>query len=126
MNEKYFELLFVLIGISIGIGIAAVMQELRWKLKRKIEKQWGDPQWDATDLARPAFWRGEKYSCNMFCKILNKVLDGEEPIGKMYEPMEKLRQRVWGLVCENKNSFKEIDILGYEMQRYKNIVEKLF
>ena len=67
-------IIYLCVGISIGTGIASIIQELRWRLIKKIDKCWDDPQCDATDFAHPAWWRGEEWSCNMFCKMIDKIL----------------------------------------------------
>jgi hypothetical protein len=56
-----------------------------------------DPQWDATDAAHPAWWRGHDHTTAVFCHQATEILDGKEPGGVSQEPWETLRRRLWAL-----------------------------
>jgi hypothetical protein len=56
----------------------------------------GDPQWDGTDAAHPAWWRGNDRGCRFVTQRLTDALDGKDDgagwIG--YPPLEALRRRL--------------------------------
>ena len=56
-----------------------------------------DPQWDATDAAHPAWWRGHDQTSAVFCREVSEILDGKEPAGVSCEPWETLSRRLWAL-----------------------------
>jgi hypothetical protein len=55
-----------------------------------------DPQWDGTDAAHPAWWRGNDRGCRFVTQRLTDALDGKDDgagwIG--YPPLEALRRRL--------------------------------
>ena len=60
-----------------------------------------DPQWDATDAAHPAFWRGEKYGTWEATRLIADVLSGKnDRTGRMNEPVETMRDSVFKLKQE--------------------------
>lgn len=63
-----------------------------------LAKLQDDPQWDGTDAAHPAYWRGEEQSAYQFCRLINNVLSGENKCeGRMNEPLESVRDSVFAL-----------------------------
>ena len=56
-----------------------------------------DPELDATDSAHPAWWRGSDHTFHIMCDMVNKILDGKEPLGVSSEPWQKLRLRLYNL-----------------------------
>lgn len=57
-----------------------------------------DPEWDGTDTAHPAWWRGHDSSCQQFCREINEILDGKPMGGTCREPWEATRWRVFNLL----------------------------
>ena len=60
-------------------------------------KKLDDPEFDCTDAAHPAWWRGHEHTTVMFCQHVNEILDGKEYFGKCNEPWETTRQRLHDL-----------------------------
>ena len=106
------------------------------KLQKQYEdykKKQNDSQWDATDAAHPAWWRGEKYSAYMAAKLIAQILSGEDK-GKeaMNEPLATMRHSVLKLKVdrdylkikkdklqkENENCWERIHYLEEENGRY--------
>lgn len=62
-----------------------------------------NPEWDATDAAHPAWWRGNDAGVAVTVQGLGDVLDGKDNgtgvVG--YEPLETLRRRL-GAVAEER------------------------
>lgn len=54
-----------------------------------------NPEWDGTDAAHPAWWRGEAYGFGELCRAVNETLDGEAPTGTCGEPWQSTRLRLW-------------------------------
>jgi len=66
-----------------------------------------DSKWDGTDAACPAFWRGEKWSVDQFCRLIAEVLSGKNDCtGRMHEPLETVRNNVFKLKQE-RNMYRE-------------------
>ena len=56
-------------------------------------------EWDGTDGAHPAWWRGHHDTTLVFCRIVNEILDGKDDgRGFNYEPWGALRKRLLLLV----------------------------
>lgn len=57
------------------------------------------PELDATDGAHPAWWRGHEHTAEVFCKLVNEILDGK-PLGGGIagQPWEDTRRRLEALV----------------------------
>lgn len=54
-----------------------------------------DPEFDATDGAHPAWWRGHDHTSNVFCALVTKILDGKDDGGGFnHEPWHTLRRRL--------------------------------
>lgn len=62
----------------------------------QLEVEADDPQWDGTDAAHPAWWRGNDRGCRFVTQRLTDALDGKDDgagwIG--YPPLEALRRRL--------------------------------
>jgi len=57
-----------------------------------------DPDWDATDFALPAWWRGEKHGAAVICKAVTEILDGKDTGGGTNnEPWATVRKRLLAL-----------------------------
>lgn len=57
-----------------------------------------NPEWDGTDGAHPAYYRGHEDSAKQFCKMATEILDGKPVTGVSKEPWETFRKRLSGLV----------------------------
>ena len=58
-----------------------------------------DPEFDATDAAHPAWWRGNDRGCEAVCEIITKILDGQDDgSGVFREPIQTMRARLRALV----------------------------
>lgn len=73
-----------------------------------------DSQWDATDAAHPAFWRGLEYSCHQAVRLIADVLSGKDiGEGVMNEPCATMRNSVLELkqkfdqVCQRVHELEE-------------------
>ena len=79
-----------------------------------------DSQWDGTDAAHPAFWRGEKWSAHQFCKLVADILSGKD-IGKgtMYEPLATMRRSVLRLKKERDKLFTIVEKCFVLLNKYK-------
>lgn len=54
-----------------------------------------DPEFDATDAAHPAWWRGHDHTAKAFCQHVNAILDGRDFVsGICSEPWESTRRRL--------------------------------
>lgn len=49
---------------------------------------------DATDAAKPSWWRGYDYGVAQICRAVNDILDGKEIYGVCGEPWEATRRRL--------------------------------
>jgi len=58
-----------------------------------------NPDFDATDAAHPTWWRGHEHTAEVFCRLVNEILDGK-PIGGgiAVQPWEGTRRRLEALV----------------------------
>lgn len=78
-----------------------------------------DSQWDTTDAAHPAWWRGEKYGAYKAAELIKNILSGRETgKGAVNEPVNTMRQSVLDLKKERDNQiekFKSISIWIYEI-----------
>jgi hypothetical protein len=57
-----------------------------------------DPEWDGTDGAHPAWWRGHDHAVAVICQNLCQILDGAPFAGVCNEPWESVRKRLAELV----------------------------
>ncbi len=84
-------------GESVGKSVRGVM---------KSDKQWDDPEFDTTDWAHPAWWRGTLYGVHHATRLVENIVSGKETgVGAMNDDADKLRQIVLGLV-RNSNMLK--------------------
>jgi hypothetical protein len=65
----------------------------------QLEVEADDPQWDGTDAAHPAWWRGNDRGCRFVTQLLTDALDGKDDGGGWmgYPPLEALRRRLLAL-----------------------------
>lgn len=62
-----------------------------------------NPEWDATDFAHPAWWRGEQHAVTQVVKQIEEILDGKPVTGfSGYAPLQAVRKRVEALVVAAK------------------------
>lgn len=73
-----------------------------------------DPEWDATDFAHPAWWRGNDAGADAVVRRLEKVLDGkDEGAGVLGgRKLEAIRRRLLGLL----EMVKRKEVLGWIRQ----------
>ena len=58
-----------------------------------------NPNFDGTDAAHPAWWRGHDHAVASLCQILNKIMDGEDDrSGTASEPWESVRRRLLAIL----------------------------
>lgn len=67
-------------------------------LESEIMRLRDNPEFDCTDAAHPAWWRGQEHAVRVMCQLVTDLLDGEEPSGVCNEPWETVRQRIAALV----------------------------
>jgi len=83
----------------------------------KLRKAYDDPQWDATDAAHPAWWRGEDFGAYMAAKLIADILSGKEtgkgamndPVATMRDSILVLKKRCKKLQERNNNQAKTIE-----------------
>jgi hypothetical protein len=57
-----------------------------------------DPEYDGTDAAHPAWWRGHDQTVQAMCHQINRILDGKDDgRGTCNEPWESVRRRLLAL-----------------------------
>ncbi len=60
-----------------------------------------DTRLDGTQLASPAYWRGQNKAIATMCYMINKILDGrDDGTGIAQEPWESVRRRLLKVVHE--------------------------
>lgn len=81
-----------------NIELAALRARLRESEARNVD----DPQWDATDAALPAWWRGHDHGANAVIRRLRDAVDGKDDgAGVMSGELERLRRDILKLrECE--------------------------
>jgi len=57
-----------------------------------------NPEFDGTDGAHPAYWRGHDQAVAGLCQRITEILDGKLVVGVCAEPWETIRQRLVALV----------------------------
>lgn len=86
------------------------------KAENERLKKLDDPEWDATDAAHPAWWRGEEYGGKQAIRRIRRVMDGEDDgsgvIGDT--DAEKIRRDILALKAEVER-----------LKRYERAWEKL-
>jgi hypothetical protein len=75
----------------------AEMEELQ-RLRSEIEHLRDHPEFDCTDAAHPAWWRGQDHAVRVMCQLVTDLLDGKEVAGVCNEPWETVRNRIAALV----------------------------
>lgn len=78
---------------SIPVVIAALTSA-----RSEIERLRDHPEFDCTDAAHPAWWRGQDHAVWVMCQLVTDLLDGKEIAGVCNEPWETVRKRIATLV----------------------------
>ena len=66
---------------------------------------WDNQEFNATDGAHPAWWRGHDYTALVFCQLVHKILDGQDDgRGFNIEPWATLRRRLLALIRGKENA----------------------
>lgn len=61
-------------------------------------KDLDNPEYDGTDFAHPAYWRGHDKTATIFCQYVNEILDGKDDgSGWDYQPWHDTRRRLLNL-----------------------------
>ena len=69
-----------------------------------------DPEWDCTDFAHPAWWRGSDYTVAELASQVNEILDGKDDMsGYCQEPWQSARKRIFELKDQLEKSNRLID-----------------
>ncbi|MHA1302516.1 MAG: hypothetical protein ACTSPI_02295 [Candidatus Heimdallarchaeaceae archaeon] len=80
----------------------------------RLRKAHDYPEYDATDDAHPAFWRGSKYSCWQATQLVKDILSGKDTgEGKMNEPAATMRN----LILELKKDRDRLEKRVIELER---------
>lgn len=86
----------------------------------------GDPHWDATDFAHPAWWRGQNAMVRALCARVNAILD--DPVigerGCAAEPWESTRRRIAELARERARVGALLEQLQSEVRRLREVVNR--
>lgn len=70
-------------------------EALRARLRESEARNVDDPQWDATDAALPAWWRGHDHGANAVIRRLRDAVDGKDDgAGVMAGGLERLRRDI--------------------------------
>lgn len=65
------------------------------ELRAEVERLRDDPECDATDLAHPAWWRGNDAGVHATVEVIRRVLDSGLDGGVSgYKPLQEIRERV--------------------------------
>lgn len=67
-----------------------------------------DPQWDGTDFAHPAWWRGEKAGVAGACMRIRQALSGDVA-GVCQDPLQAIRMEVAALLAERNRWRRDCD-----------------
>ena len=71
------------------------------ELERELAAVKDNPEYDCTDAAHPAWWRGHEHTTAVFCQLVNEILDGKPDGGGIAsQPWESTRQRLHELVAQ--------------------------
>jgi hypothetical protein len=102
-------------GIGINVGGTVKVRTLReWhaamnpdqsiriaELEAELASLRDDPEFDATDAAHPAWWRGHEHTTAVFCQLVNEILDRKPDGGGIAsQPWEATRKRLHELVAQ--------------------------
>lgn len=80
-----------------------IADKIDMMLDKKIRTDW--PEWDATDAAHPAWWRGETWSALKAAEMIKEIIAGNDNgEGVMNEPLETMRRSVMKLVEQIRRS----------------------
>jgi hypothetical protein len=64
----------------------------------KLQAAADNPDFDFTDAAHPAWWRGNDAAVESLCRIINDIFDGKHGDGgTASEPWESVRKRLFAL-----------------------------
>ena len=97
-------------------------QKINRRIKRWIQKHigWDDPEYDSTDWAHPAWWRGSLHGLHGAIRLVGDIISGKETgVGAMYEDADKLRQMVLGLKRERDSLRCDVERLTREFHDYR-------
>lgn len=65
------------------------------KKERDALRSADNPEWDATDAAHPAWWRGHDHTAKVFCQLVNEILNGKDvSAGLSGEPWQTTKMRI--------------------------------
>ena len=67
-----------------------------------------EADFDCTDAAHPAWWRGHDHGAESICREAKRILDGGEIHGSCAEPWQGIRQRLADLVKNTAAAFTDI------------------
>ncbi len=98
------------------------------RIKRWIQKHigWDDPEFDTTDWAHPAWWRGSLYGVHHATRLVENIVSGKETgVGAMNDDADKLRQMVLGLKRNGDMLKRKADSLTRERDSLRCDVERL-
>lgn len=70
-----------------------------WRLA-STEVHADDPEFDATDAAHPAWWRGHYHTTDVLCREIHEILDGKPHCGIAAEPWESVRKRLTAIAAK--------------------------
>lgn len=82
---------------SVALDAFNLLKTLKDRLDREVDDLYDEPLLDGTDVAHPAWWRGNDSGIYSACKILSKVLTtGVAPITS-FEPLNELAEKIAAL-----------------------------
>ena len=99
-----------------------ICKQIIRRAKRWIQKHvgWDDPEFDSTDWAHPAWFRGTLHGLHGAICLVSDIISGKETgVGAMYKDADKLRQMVLGLVRERGGLVRERDSLRCDVERLR-------
>jgi len=101
-EEAAEKILFQIFGIELHSRKELVFTDLARFIRERDRavRAEDNPEWDATDAAHPAWWRGDAHGVQVCVDRINRILDGKDDgrgiIG--HEPLETLRRRLLALI----------------------------
>lgn len=69
-----------------------------------------NPEYDGTNAAHPAWWRGHYQGFNAVMDIIEKALNGEKPAGVIGDPRhQEIKDRIWEMIEQSDWTKKEVN-----------------
>jgi len=92
----------------------AILESENQKLKLEIETlKKDDPEWDATDAAHPAWWRGCDYGVEKAAEAINNMMDAFESKNAEADPPSNFGSKELNLLRDRlRRVYSVVDLKG--------------